>query len=121
MPNPIWPGGLPQTLLLGIRDQRGPATIRFTTDAGPAIVRKLFGNASRTVQRDLILTATQRATYDTFFVDTLEEGSLPFDFVDPVTLATCTYRFVQPTEWQHIGMNTSGPFCRGTLVLERLP
>ena len=121
MPNPVWPGGLPQTLLLGIRDQRGAATIRFTNDAGPAQVRKIFGNATRQIQRNIILTAAQRATYDTFFVDTLDEGSLPFDFVDPVSLLTCTYRFVQPTEWLHIGTNASGPFCQGTLFLERLP
>lgn len=121
MANPVWPLELPQTLLLGIRDQRGPATIRFTNDAGPPQVRKLFGNPSRTIQQPIILTAAQRIIYEAFFIDTLDEGSLPFDFVDPITLLTCTYRFLQPTEWQHIGMNASGPFCQGTLALERMP
>lgn len=116
-----WPGGLPQTTLLGVRDQRGSATVRFTNDAGPAQVRKLFSNATRTIQRRIVLTNAQRVIFDTFFVDTLEEGSLPFDFADPVTGATVSYRFLQPVEWTHIGMTASGPFCEGTLVLERLP
>ena len=124
MANPLWPASLPQTFLLGVQDVRGLATVRFTNDSGPAQVRKLFSAASRAVTRRIVLTQTQRIALDTFFVDTLEEGSLAFDFVDPVTYLTATYRFLQPPEYVHSGM-TTGPstamFCEATLAWERLP
>lgn len=121
MANPVWPGTLPQTILLGLQDVRGAATIRFSNDAGPAQVRKLFSNATRTVTRRVVLTQAQRIALDTFFVETLEEGSLPFDFVDTVTGLACAYRFLQPPSYVHTATTASANFCEASVTLERLP
>jgi hypothetical protein len=97
---PSWPVSLPQKFLLGTSDERGPAVVRFQADAGPAKVRRLFSNASRTLSWVLPpLTQAQRETLDEFFVETLMEGALEFDHVDPSTGLAVQYRFLAPPRY----------------------
>ena len=116
----VWPAALPQYFFLGVRDNRGPATIRFSADAGPGLVRKEFANPSSNVNTRVPFTKAQRIILDDFFIDDLQEGALEFDFIHNVTGLAATYRFVRPVDWEST-LSKDGDFYFGSVELERLP
>jgi hypothetical protein len=67
-------------------------------DAGPPKARRRFTAGFRMVGGSLALTHAQRATLDAFFLDTLEGGALPFDWVHPITSEPATFRFLRQPE-----------------------
>lgn len=99
----VWPGTLPG-FSVELTDQRIDGTIRSSMDAGPAKVRRRFSAVSRIIETAVTLTAAQRATFDTFFADTLGEGSLPFDFDDPADGTTVELRFLAPPQMTAIAV-----------------
>lgn len=79
-----WPGSLPQafqhrSLQLGIADNR----LRSAVDVGPAKVRRRSSLNVAALGGDMVMTAAQKATFETFVNSTLGGGTLPFDFPDP--------------------------------------
>ena len=116
----VWPASLPQGLMVGTGDQRQPAALRSEMDSGPAKQRRRFTAAIRNLSVPIILTNTQRATFDTFFITTLLEGVLPFDWVDPKDGSTVEYRFTAPVEFSLLSGGAER-LWRGTLNLEILP
>ncbi|MGE0256916.1 MAG: hypothetical protein AB7N54_20005 [Alphaproteobacteria bacterium] len=97
MPNAEWPDTLPQDVLLDGYDEAFPdVMLRTQMDAGPAKVRRRFTAAVVPMQVTVPLTRTQVATLATFFNDTLEGGTLPFDWVHPRTQDAATFRFTAP-------------------------
>ncbi len=93
MANPQWPPTFPQDAFLGQSFQRRNAFAQFSVDAGPSMRRRVFGNASTDVRSPMIFTQEQMIDFDEFWIDTLFEGSLAFDWVHPVTGVLATYRF----------------------------
>lgn len=118
----VWPASLPQKQFTGLTDQRQDARVRTEMDAGLPKMRRRFTAALRTVTTRLVLTGTQRQTFDTFYITTLSEGVDPFDWEDPVTDATVSFRFIEPPQWSLIvGGSTSDRLWEATLSLELLP
>ena len=108
MANPIWPASLPQDPLIdGYNEQFPDTAVRTEMDAGPAKVRNRFTAGVDDFRLPIALTRTQVQTLRDFYVTTLENGALPFDWTHPRTLVTVAFRFterpsVQPqsqTDW----------------------
>lgn len=117
-----WPASLPQSQFRGLTDKRQKAVLRTPMDAGPAIVRRRFTAVYREVVTRIVLNGTQRQTFDTFFITTLKEGSLPFDWTDPVDDTTVSFRFKEEPEWtMRRGGTTANRIWEATLSFEILP
>lgn len=95
-----WPGALPQDQFIGLNDTRQPAVVRSQPDTGPAKMRRRFTAAPRFLTVPIVLDGSQRQTFDTFFITTIKEGSLTFDWEDPVDDTTVTFRFRTPPRFE---------------------
>ena len=91
-----WPGTLPQQSRAALSETRSDARVRTAMDAGPAKMRRRHTAAVRNFQGSMILTQAQRNTFDTFYITTLKEGSLAFDWTDPIDDTTASFRFISP-------------------------
>lgn len=120
MPNPVWPGDLPQNVLIGATMLRETNVIRTPTDGGPAQVRRRSSSAVTRVSTPIVLTQAQRDSFDTFFETTLSDGALRFDWTHPVSGNTVEFRFLGPPLFS-LGMSGNGPIWSTTLALEILP
>ncbi|MGB0912021.1 MAG: hypothetical protein ACPGSW_00450 [Phaeobacter italicus] len=80
-----WPDTLPpperNTWQLSPQDARA----QRKTDAGPVTFRRRFSSAATTVSLSVVLTRSQRATFDRFFHDDCAEGTRLFWMPDPAT------------------------------------
>lgn len=117
MSNPVWPVSFPQDAFLGQSFQRRTAFAQFSVDAGPAMRRRVFGNASMDVRSPMIFTQTQMQDFDEFWIDTLFEGSLEFDWVHPVTGLAATFRLNSYPSFSKIE-SAEGKLYQTTLDLE---
>jgi hypothetical protein len=117
-----WPITLPASYLSGISDKKGPQRIRSAVDVGPPIVRKRYTAAVRNVALPIVLTNAERAIFDAWYDTDLEGGTLPFNWTDPVSGSTVSYRFAMDDapDWQG---SQGGEFKRwnATLQVEILP
>ncbi len=112
-----WPAGLQQKGFAGIVEERQQAVLRSAMDSGAPKVRKIFTAAVRNIDIPVVFTMAQRATFDTFFITTLAEGSISFTWTDPADdTTTITFRFKNPPSMTKIG----GEF-KTVLNLEVLP
>lgn len=92
----VWPASLPQRLQAspGATEQPPNVVLETQMDVGPPKARRRYTAGFRIVGGTLALTHAQRATLDAFFMDTLEGGALPFDWVHPITAEPATMRFM---------------------------
>jgi hypothetical protein len=97
-----WPASLPQKAFLVASDTRQQASLRSEMDQGAPKKRKRFTAAIRNLTLKMILTGTQRATFDTFYITTINEGTDSFTILDPVDDATITVSFKSPPTWKLI-------------------
>lgn len=89
-----WPVGLPEFVLVnGFRRSPNSNVISFGTEVGPGKTRRRSTARTKNMAASLMVDGTQLATFEAFFEDDLVDGSLPFDWVDPVGGAACTFRF----------------------------
>lgn len=95
----LWPSTLPERPGLPTRDERQDARLRADPDQGPSLIRRRFTAAVRTIEVPVLFTGTERVAFDAFWKDTLDEGTLRFQWVDPVTDDPVMYRFVRPPSW----------------------
>jgi hypothetical protein len=94
---PTWPTSLPQHVLeQGYNEQVPDQTIETQMDAGPAKVRRRFTTAPRRFGVVVVMDPDQVALFETFYLETLAGGSLPFDWVHPRTRVSTTFRFRKP-------------------------
>ncbi len=115
---PTWPGTLPQKFSADGYDESPPDNlIRSKPDAGPAKVRRRTTANVRPYKTSLRMTSAQLDTLDTFYVTTLVSGSLAFDWQEPRSLSTKSFRFVSKPKYQAQG----GDFWNVALDLEQLP
>lgn len=115
-----YPASLPDPFV-GLTDARLPAVARTEMDAGPPKVRRRFTAAVRNFEVPYVLTGSERATFETFFVTTLKEGSLEFDWIDPLDLSTLTMRFREPPAWTLRAGGGSAAIWQTSLAIEVLP
>jgi hypothetical protein len=119
----VWPGTLPQYFEIGAQDTRQQGFIRSTTETGPYKQRKRFTATSRFLSGSMLLTGTQRATFETFYKTTISGGTDEFDFIDPVDFVAAPMRFVQPPSCSGVsgGATATTVQWRLDLMLEVLP
>lgn len=116
-----WPASLPQTLEIGASENFVKGFIRTPVDQGPSKSRRLFTSTPRVHSGTMLFDNAQRVTFDTFYKTTLAEGSLEFDFIDPIDLSTVSARFVEPPTFALLSGSTSGVgLYRGSFVIELL-
>lgn len=65
-------------------------------DVGPAKVRSRFTDAVDTYQATILLDFDEYETLKDFFKTTLNNGVLPFTFVDPMSEEEGSFRFISP-------------------------
>lgn len=120
-----WPGDLPQDQFLGTSIQREMGMVRSEMDVGPAKTRRRYTACVTKVQCPIKLDNAQLAVFNEFYEETLLEGSEPFDWSNPHTDVTVSYRFIGPPNFRLIMGDLSGDdttrLWEGTLSLEILP
>ena len=117
MVNATWPTDLPRYLLVAGFDRRFRKNkIRTQMEYGPVKQRRRGTSTPAPIKGAIQLTAAQVATLEAFHETTLVDGTLPFDWVEPIRQTAVTYRFVgEPAV-------TGGPVIfRATLDLEIMP
>lgn len=114
----VWPTSLPTRPDQSSYQETVPNTvIRTAMDAGPPKMRQRYTAGIRPFSMSFLLTATQVATLDAFFVTTLSGGSLSFTWVHPRTNNAATFRFVEPPQYSAV----SGALYRVIAQMEILP
>lgn len=117
-----WPGTLPQNQFIGLTEVDVDAVLRTQMDSGPPSRRNRFAASMRFVRTPIILTGSQKQTFDTFFRTTLKNGSLSFDWEDPTTDATVSFAFRGPPQWGLVtGGDVNSRKWSAILVLEIQP
>lgn len=117
-----WPATLPSQLEAGAQLDRQQGFLRSPTDTGPFKQRKRFTAVSRFYSGTMLLNVTQKATLETFYVTTINEGADEFDFEDPEDFGTVSARFTQPPTAQGLVGGSSGvELWRVQIALELLP
>lgn len=115
---PSWPGTLPSKPLEEAFKETAPnMVVRTQMDAGPAKIRRRFTAAPRPMTMQFSLTSTQVAALDTFYVTTLTGGADEFDWNDPRTNSSESFRFLAPPEYTPAG----GDNWTATVSLELMP
>jgi hypothetical protein len=119
-----YPASLPQQAFLRAKDERQAGVLRSQMDSGAPKTRKLFTAVIRNIEIAMTLNGSQRATFDTFFITTINDGADSFTILDPLDDGTITVRFKKPPVWSLI--SGSGPavadrLWRTTYFLEELP
>lgn len=113
-----WPNSLPQNLESdGFSEELGDNTIRSTMEVGLDKVRKRYTKSVDKVTGQMKLDATQYATLKNFYKTTLNSGTLPFTFLDPITQESNDYRFLSTPKSRSIG----GNYFLVTMSWEKLP
>jgi hypothetical protein len=113
-----WPETLPQSPLVeGFRETPANTALRTEMETGPAKLRQRTTAATATLSLTFIISTAQLAVLDGFYADTLQGGTLAFDFTHPVTGETVNCRFRQPPARGTL----NGGYFRVSVELEVLP
>lgn len=89
-----WPAELPQFVSeQGFSESLPNLRLESSVDTGEPKVRRRFTKNLRAVQWSIQCDADQRAAFDTFYLDTLKGGILPFQWVNPLTQAAAEFKF----------------------------
>lgn len=115
-----WPETLPQYFLLsGYTETLPDNMIASKIDVGRQKRRKRYTVANTTITGNIALTATQKATLETFYNVTLGGGVLAFDWVNPVTQVAYEFQFKANTPPK---ITPNGPVSFiAAIELEQLP
>lgn len=114
---PVWPASLPQELLMsGYQQSVKNNLLRTQMEAGPAKVRRRGGAYPEPVQGRQMMTKPQFENFRIFYITTLEDGSLRFSWIEPLSKVAAEFRFTSPPNWA-----ISGGFVDVSLQLEILP
>ena len=117
-----WPASLPQQYFLGVDSGDDETRLVSPMDAGPASVRNRFTAFSQSVNSPIVLTGAQRVTFNTFYRTTLNHGTDPFTWTNPVDDSSVSIRFKSPPKWQSVKSGSPATrLWRAVLSLEILP
>lgn len=98
----VWPSSLPERPGLPQRDEREESRLRSDLGQLASDMRNRFTAVPRTVACPMIMTGTERAAFDSFYADTLDDGAQRFQWVDPIDDSAVQYRFVSPPSWRMV-------------------
>lgn len=119
---PTWPATLPQKQFIGLTDTIDDPVARTPMDTGPSTARKRFTAVTRSVEVPIKLTGAQLQDFNTFFINQIDYGALSFDWEDPVTDVTVSFRFKSTPTWSLVkGGSVDSRVYETTLSLEIQP
>lgn len=95
----VWPASLPPLGNIGAQVAADDSVLRSQMDAGPPTRRNRFTAITKSVSYTMTLTGAQVSTLDTFFHDTLRNGALAFDWIDPRDDSAAIFAFKKPPEY----------------------
>jgi len=99
-----WPATVPTDIHVGsFREELPDNLLRTSMDVGPDKLRRRTTANIRPWTGSIIMTKSQLATFDTFYVSTLASGSLTFTFAHPRTAASSEMRFANIPTYTPIG------------------
>lgn len=97
VPVASWPVGVPTGILVnGYQESLPDQTIESQVETGGAKVRRRYTANFEPISGTIRMTSAQLTTFRTWFLDTLDGGSLPFSRAHPRTGDTVTMRFRKP-------------------------
>lgn len=106
MPNASWPAGVvPAFAVNGYTETPAPTILATPADAGPGKRRRLYTADVRTIRGRMDLDAEDVDTLQRWITVTLAAGTLPFDWTDPRTGTTRTFRFNSLPQFTPIGFD----------------
>ncbi len=113
-----WPIALPQKVESdGFGKNFGNNVIRTTMDVGLDKLRKRYTKAIHTLSCSMKVDRSQYSVLENFYYVTLNSGTTPFTFTDPVSDVATDYRFTGPPVFRSIG----GNYFTVTFGWEQLP
>lgn len=116
----VWPVSLQQKLdVSGFQRKTGRTRVATEMDIGPAKVRARYTDGVDIYECQHTLDFADIATFDTFYKTTLSNGTLPFLFDDPFTLASTVFRFAPDSD--PLIRPLGGRTFTLTMTWERLP
>ena len=90
-----WPSNLPEYPLRDGFGQAGQETMfKSSPTQGPIKTRPKYSVTTEPVQLSIVMTTTQYNNFLDFFHNILEEGSLPFSWIDWITGFPVDYQFL---------------------------
>lgn len=114
-----WPASLPQYVLeQGYGENLEDQSMETQMDSGPAKIRRRFTTSTRRFQVVVQMTPEEADIFETFYLNTVSGGSVPFDWVHPRTRVAKTFRFRKPAP--SIQVAGGGAIVRITMHLEAL-
>lgn len=118
-----WPTSLPQAFQKSdFQDTPQSGVIRTDMSSGYPKIRRRFTAVTRTYTGTMILTETQRQTFETFFNTTLLVGSDIVNFPDPYnTSSLVAMRWVPNSPPYTIQQDGETLDWRLSFAIERLP
>lgn len=120
MTTSAWPATVPQCPILnGLSEQRQPNIVSFQPDVGPPKARRRSTAVATLTNVIFRMTNDELDAFNTFYEDTLKDGSLPFTWDHPRTKDSYTWMFAtdEPPSIDRMTPKTSRVTCK----LLRLP
>ena len=112
-----WPSDLPcQPTLGGFREQRQRNVVAFQPDVGAPKMRRRSTAAYTRTSLVFRMTTAHLETFEEFYIDTLEDGTLPFIWQHPRTLLYYNWVFEQGEAPQFDRSSTSTTTVSFTLL-----
>jgi hypothetical protein len=114
----VWPSQLQQKLNVdSFTVVFGNTLVKSETDVGPAKVRSRYTDAVDLYSCTIDLDYDDYDVLYDFYKTTLNNGAKTFSFVNPFTLATDEFRFLDPIDIRPLG----GRLFRVNMKWERMP
>lgn len=102
---PTWPSTLQQNANYDYNETWDDGTIRSQPDQGPVMTRRRYTKIRKMAKMTVWVDRTQYTTFETFYNTTIQGGSLPFTWEDPVTQISSNLLFLSPPSISSIGPN----------------
>jgi hypothetical protein len=87
-----WPSSLPQEQFFPVTQTRKDARVRTEMEAGPPKMRRRTTATVEPVTLTLRFEGDEKKIFDDFYKNTIEEGTLRFEWTNPTTRNTVDFR-----------------------------
>lgn len=92
-----WPSSVNQRAFIGsYQETPNHNTVSFAPEVGPPMMRRRTSLSTKKLTFDSILSTAECATLESFWRNTLKDGTLPFARVNPRSGITHVYNFSEP-------------------------
>jgi hypothetical protein len=100
-----WPITLQQNANYDYNETWNDGTIRSQPDEGPVMTRRRYTKIRKFATLSVWVDRTQYETFVTFYQVEIAGGSLPFQWIDPISQLTRNMLFLKPPSFSSVGPN----------------